>query len=528
MNLDKKQKILIPVTVVVLGILGWQIYGFMGENSASTRAAKSGAMRPVADSVARVNRVIANNEAGPEASSKPAAIISEQDKQRLKDVSQSDAEYLKLIQEYQLLQVQRRIAEDTRAIAVAKLETVKALAEASKFGGSGNSGPHTVSMGSMDTDYKLVFTGQEAGQWTATLKMNDQLMDVVTGTTLPDGYKVTAVDGDAVTLQRADKQKIISFLGVNESQVPKQAENITKQTNADALLQIIAPEKSKKTQPEITSPKPEAKTETAASAQTSQTNRTAMPVMQPAHNEQANNQAQIVNKNDKSALTAAFLGVEDPVVKQQKLAVKNEQVKPVANAPVEQKQPVVATSAQEDKAAKADNTTLSKPGASQIKDMPATSASAKSETTTGARPAVVKPQAKTVINTEKSLGKAVGNFTIQLMSDTAESAIKAFVSQNNLVDKANYFSTYIKGQKRYVLTYGSYATFEEAQVALQALPSALQSWQPFVRKLKGLKQVNLTKQQVNRQITSQPIQPMINQRANIGASANKTPSEISY
>ena len=520
MNLDTKQKILIPVTVVVLGILGWQLYGLMATDSVATPSVRPTTMSAI-NNVAQPRQPIpAADMAAPQAVRQPAAVVSDQDKQRLREISQSDTEYLKLIQEYQLLQVQRRIAEDTRAIAVAKLETVKALAETSTFGGSGNLGSN-LSMGKMDGDYKLVFTGQEAGQWTATLKMNDQLMDVVTGTHLPDGYKVMMVDGDSVTLQKADKQKVVSFLGINESQVAKQEENgpTAKQAKAEALLQIIAPEQVKKKQLELATAKPDTKTSLAPVAQTSASKPAESPLAKPSVtvvSSEAVVKPEVTNaKSDKSALTAAFLAKDE---KKQAPAIKQP-------APANEVTPVVVP--EHGKAASQANVEKKIEITSEVPAKPVEAATiSKVES---AKLVTPLPAAKPTVATEPASNMGVGGFTIQLMSDRNEAAVKAFIKENNLADKASYSQSFSNGQKWYVLTYGQYNSHEEAKRALHDLPKTLQGWQPFVRKLEGFKKaVPAKKPVVAKPVNKQALPTAANKPVSVQVSGDQEPSEIIY
>lgn len=251
MHLDRKQKILLPVTVVVLGVLGWQLYGLLGTHSNKNTqlpSAYGASSALVAESAAIPAMPVSSS------TNTASSLVSEQDRDRLRAVSADDTEYLKLVQEYQLLQIQRRIAEDARAIAIAKLETARAVAETTKVGGVSNftNGLERPTVNS-EHDYKLVFTGQEAGQWTATLKINEQLIDVVPGTVLPDGYKVISVEGDNVIMQNGGFQRQVSFLGIHDTKVDDSlavnTDATAKQVKADALLQAIAPEPQQKTEP---------------------------------------------------------------------------------------------------------------------------------------------------------------------------------------------------------------------------------------------------------------------------------------
>lgn len=525
MNLDRKQKLLIPAIIIVLGVLVWQLYGMMHGGSSMPAAAKPAlpARPAAATSTSAPGASPMAAPAQPQTARTAVPAVSEQDKQRLRDISQTDAEYLKLIQEYQLLQVQRRIAEDTRAIAVAKLETAKALAESVKYGGAGNMGSNMPGAGSFDNDYKLVFTGQEAGQWTATLKMNDQLMDVVAGTNLPDGYKVVAVDSDSVTLQKNDRQKVISFLGVSESQVAKQVnEPQAKQTEANALLHIIAPGQVKKKQPEAVAPVTTDvnKNQSDANAQSEQPVKPAAPAVQHE------NQATASAKLDKNALTAAFLGDDDKA--NHAPAQKTETAKSASTADaaaVKRDTKPVDDSKQEAKQGSKQQPVEQKAVSAKPVDVQKPQAKPDASAKPAANKTAVQPEAAkhTAVNTRV----AGGNFTIQLMSDRSEASVKDFIKENGLTDNASYIAVRVNGQTWYTITYGKYANAAEAQAALQKLPKSARDWQPFVRKIvtsqrTARTQYNIQHKQAN-QTASAKLAAAVNSNQD-----NNQPAEVVY
>lgn len=387
MKLARKQKIIIPLIIIVLALLGWQFYNSMGERMVPTT-------RPTANSQPHSNTFA---EAA-------APIISKEDNARSKIFSQNDTEYLRLLNQYQLLQVQRRIAEDTRAIAIAKLDTAKAVAETAKYTGSNNLGTSAIASLGADRDYKLMFTGQADGQWIATLKKNEQLMDVIAGTRLPDGYTVVSVESDAVTLKRGDKQKVISFLGITESQVQKKAEEVVS-------LPSVA---SKKTQLSPTSIK------SAASEELTQ----------------------LEAQKAKNDLTDAFFN-----------KLKSDKNQPMKTEAETKPEPVSE--------------------AKQLLEVPAVSQTDKANT--------VEVQKPTALSDEAA--PAENFYTIQLLADRHECAIKAFIKRYHLEGKVEYYPTIIKGRQWYTLVYGHYPSYRAARSALKALPQELLEWEPFVRKV---------------------------------------------
>lgn len=80
------------------------------------------------------------------------------------------------------------------------------------------------------------------------------------------------------------------------------------------------------------------------------------------------------------------------------------------------------------------------------------------------------------------------NYTLQLLSMTDETKVKKFISDHNLLHKANYYKTNIKGKNWFVLVYGNYSNKYDAQLALAKLPNALKKLQPKTREYSDIQQ----------------------------------------
>lgn len=80
------------------------------------------------------------------------------------------------------------------------------------------------------------------------------------------------------------------------------------------------------------------------------------------------------------------------------------------------------------------------------------------------------------------------NYTLQLLSMTDENKVKSFVKEHNLLHKANYYKTNIKGKDWFVLVYGNYSNKYDAQLAMAKLPSALKKLQPKTREYSDIQQ----------------------------------------
>ncbi|EKD77138.1 MAG: hypothetical protein ACD_42C00469G0002 [uncultured bacterium] len=88
----------------------------------------------------------------------------------------------------------------------------------------------------------------------------------------------------------------------------------------------------------------------------------------------------------------------------------------------------------------------------------------------------------------------LASFTVQLMASNKLSDAKEFIAAHHLGDKAQYFETALNGKPWYMVTYGNYATEQEALAALNHLPLDLKRHQPWVKSVATVeKEVRLKK-----------------------------------
>lgn len=207
-KLDKRQKLILIGLGIVTVILLWQIYSLIHETQPLAPASKV-AVLPTKAPIQPLGSVPRPVQMPSPAAGAPAAVDPA--------ASTQDDEYMRLVREYQMAQIQRMIAEDNQAIAIAKRNAAQAMAETTKLVGGGS-----ISMSNDDNDqaapghYQLVYTGQqEGGAWTATLKKDGRTYDVIIGKQLPDGSDVVTIDENGVLLsqQQGAIKKLVTFSG---------------------------------------------------------------------------------------------------------------------------------------------------------------------------------------------------------------------------------------------------------------------------------------------------------------------------
>lgn len=224
--LDKRQKIILVLILISLVVLIWQIRDFMGDSNVSSTSSKPAHSPVVSNPPTQQSSSL---------SSAASIISSNQNKSNSADEAVQQ-KYLALVNQYQLVEVEKMIAQDEASIAQSRAQAAEALAKASQISGQSQNlawdavnNNHSGELNS--SDYELIYTGQENSQWTATLKKQGQFNDVTAGTHLSDGTEILAVNDNGVTLEQNGVKKLLTFNGVtviDQKTDQKQAEKLVK------------------------------------------------------------------------------------------------------------------------------------------------------------------------------------------------------------------------------------------------------------------------------------------------------------
>ncbi|MCH9770776.1 MAG: hypothetical protein K0U12_07860, partial [Gammaproteobacteria bacterium] len=219
-----KQKVILGLTVVAFGYLGYQLYELITND--------------LGGSVAQVNTPRVVKADPPSAPKKPftkamqtAATITDNSPAMLaakpsdEDVNQHMAllrnqrAYLKLVSEYELAKMKRQLLQERVAIAEAQSRIAKLNGGDSSFANVGMD--DSVNQVMNDSNFKLSYIDHQQGKWSATLYHGGHYQTVFNGSELSDGYKVVNVNRDGVLLQYKDKRELITFNGVKMVAMPK-------------------------------------------------------------------------------------------------------------------------------------------------------------------------------------------------------------------------------------------------------------------------------------------------------------------
>lgn len=82
-------------------------------------------------------------------------------------------------------------------------------------------------------------------------------------------------------------------------------------------------------------------------------------------------------------------------------------------------------------------------------------------------------------------------YTLQLASSKNKNLIQKYYTDNNLQNKAGFYSSLRQGERWYALVFGSYSTVSDAKRAFKDIPTDLRKWSPWVRKIKDIHQITV-------------------------------------
>jgi hypothetical protein len=218
-QLEAKQKFMLVALIGALGVVFYLIYTTFFATSAGsntsvptvapvTQQAATPAQTPIQPASAPVTTAPAIANTTNTVTVGQPAPPTPQDLALLAESQQMQQQYVQLVNQYQLAQLQQKLAQVDAEIANNKLTTAKSLVEMKKLqpqlGGdyntslsnsaaSSNNGPQT---------YQTLYVGQVSGRWQAMLQAGGQYFQVSVGMQLPDGSSVSSISSRGVVLNR--------------------------------------------------------------------------------------------------------------------------------------------------------------------------------------------------------------------------------------------------------------------------------------------------------------------------------------
>ncbi len=483
---DKRQKVVLILLIAVGVFLVWQLYELFVGDKPSQNTIKPVLPTPIqahqpamAVTASTTAAQLAQSGAGAANPAEASAAVNP---------SNSQSEYLRLVNEYQMAQLQRMIAEDNEAIAIAKQNAAKATTETSKLMGGGSVMSTTGSSQANSNEYQLVYTGQQTdGGWSATLKKNGQSTDVNIGSQLADGSQVISIDDNGVLLRQGDVKKLVTFSGVTKMvTAPNNAasgvEAVKSSVNESANLPKLAPT-----------------TVPVKSMQTAPVSVATKPVLPPVPGMQKSEKAEkseaaLIAKPDSLAVASAKMVPEKKTVDERHVnvvAVTTAKPVSVGVLPAAKPTPISNNAAVIELPGTAKKERASLPLEQSMVAFPNLTKSPSGAKVTAEK--APSPVAVTSVDDKiptQILSANPNYYTIQLTSDHKLANVQEFITEYDLQGKANYFRTYdMKNRELYILIYGQFANVADAKAALAKLPASAKEEGAFLVKFSTIQTV---------------------------------------
>lgn len=124
-------------------------------------------------------------------------------------------QYLKIVNEYQLVQLQTKLEQAKADELAAQLKMQQIQAQKEKFERDEKK-ISTQAANEMDNagigDLSIAYVGRRAGIWVAVLKNEDgSFFEVKEGTDLPDGSQIEAISSKGVVLRKGDNRQFLAM-----------------------------------------------------------------------------------------------------------------------------------------------------------------------------------------------------------------------------------------------------------------------------------------------------------------------------
>lgn len=557
MKLERKQKILLTLIIIALAFLAWQLYDiFFASNvsddtatissipptqplsqpslqtapatlttppaipSITTTTTATTTPTPLAPPLARPTpltttapstTVVQTTTTMPQVP--PPPVMRELTLQA--PITTQQREYLQLVNRYQIIRMQRMLADEEAALYTSKAKVVELNQQISKITGTAVTnnlfGPPS---SGLSIGYQLMYIDYQNGRWTATLNQSGRFIEVNAGTTLPDGARVIKIDQNGVVIRKWNRYYLLNFYGttllrnVNVSPPATRSSNlnIPIRTSAERSIPVSKLRVISNTMNDITPP-------TAPITTTTTTIKTATaPVSKGDTFHIHSNQQQPIKTAGvtKMSTLARHSGNNQNInqnVTTMTSTLSSNNLSPVLNS--RPSTPTVTGLVPQSPTA---NLTGIPPNeqstVNKNASVPATAIAAPTPKTSPPHPAVLTkpqvpltPQQKTTVTQlesyldhkkpvspesystdEKHLLTLPGEYyTLQIMGSYKLSDLINFVREHGLKDKAYTFHTYYMDKDWYVLIYGVYKTEDEALNAIKTLPPEIQRLKPWVR-----------------------------------------------
>ncbi len=224
-DMNAKEKGMLVGTLVVFVLIGYMVYKlfFAGSSPVPTPVVKATAAQPhpaaannsaasdlaVQDDPTSGAAVAANAE--PKVVELPKRELTPEELNLLEERRQVQEQYLQLVNQYQLAEMQNKVATSQSTLLKTQIETAKSEQQATKLGLM-LSGQKTDDIDKSMVGATLAYVGQKNGVWSAVLNLRGQYVTVKLGSRLSDNSLVSAIDDSGIVLYKDGVRRNLAVL----------------------------------------------------------------------------------------------------------------------------------------------------------------------------------------------------------------------------------------------------------------------------------------------------------------------------
>ena len=209
-NLDKAKKIKVVIIIALFLVVIYMVMGMFGGSDNSYQAPSQATQTPA---VKTVQHKLDAHVVPKAAVNKPQTVVHH--------LSAKQKEYLKSVNQLQMLQLQQQIMQTKQQIAEAELnaekthnalEAARGQVQQPTFDSHpAHSSAHAVAQQAMPSNISLQYVANSGGKWQVIVAFNGQLTNATLGSVLPDGSKIVKVSGNSITLSNQGQLKTLSI-----------------------------------------------------------------------------------------------------------------------------------------------------------------------------------------------------------------------------------------------------------------------------------------------------------------------------
>lgn len=198
---NRKQKITLILFIIVILILGWQVYELISESKKTKRSFPT----------PKYNHPLLQPASTPTFKKElPSSKLNQDQK-----LTAYQKQYLSLVSQYQMAKLERQLLEEEVAIATARQQLAQLNQKTQDLLGEKESTPLTIKQAPFSLkEYRLAYLDHQANTYNATLSVKGHYLEITSGTQLENGARVISINNQGVIFLLHNEYYQLTFNGL--------------------------------------------------------------------------------------------------------------------------------------------------------------------------------------------------------------------------------------------------------------------------------------------------------------------------